>query len=407
MELTPDEERILSGGSGPAQELAMKILVNLGELEEADSLIPIVSAHISGVSYKTGGEGLLKILERFHDDGGKVSVPSSLNPAGMDLDHWEKMGIDPAFAEKQGRIIDLYGSLGVETTCTCIPYELFSKLHPVGMGDHIAWGESNAIIYANSMLGARTNREGSISCLASAIVGRTPNYGMHLDERRLPTIKISISGKMSPLHHDLLGAHIGVNFNSEIPLIKGMKGPELPELKHMGAAMAAKGGLALYHVEGVTPESRKCDASSFEDDIKERIEISPEDLSAVKEELYPAINGDIDTFVIGCPQLGGFELGRLNRALKGRSLLPGKRMLAFTSRDMLDSLDVELVKGIEKAGVEVYRDTCMVVSPLDMMGVSRVGTDSGKAAHYLPRMSRISTELMPIEMIIENATGPR
>ncbi len=407
MELTPEEERILEGREGPVRELAMKILVNLGELEEADSLIPIVSTHISGVSYKTGGEGLIKMLDRFHGDGGKVSVPSSLNPAGMDLDLWKEMGIDPAFADKQERIIDLYGSLGVETTCTCIPYELFSILHPVGMGDHIAWGESNAVIYANSMLGARTNREGAISCLASAIVGRTPNYGMHLDEKRLPTIEISISGEMSPIHHDLLGAYIGVNFNSEIPLIKGMKGPELPEVKHMGAAMAAKGGLALYHIEGVTPESRIRDPASFEKNIHERIQISSDNLSAVKEELYPTIDGEIDTFVIGCPQLGGFEFNRLYRALKGKTLLPGKRILAFTSRDLLSSLDVELVRGVERAGVEIYRDTCMVVSPLDMMGVSRTGTDSGKAAHYLPRMSRISTELMPIEMIIENATGPR
>ncbi len=407
MELTADEERILNGGSGPAEELAMRILVNLGELEGADSLIRIVSAHISGVSYKTGGEGLIKMLERFHDDGGKVSVPSSLNPAGMDLDLWGKMGIDPAFAKKQGRIIKLYGSLGVETTCTCIPYELFSKLHPVGMGDHIAWGESNAVIYANSMLGARTNREGSISCLASAIVGRTPNYGMHLDEKRLPTIEVSVSGEMSALDHDLLGAHIGVNFNSGIPLIKGLKGPELPDLKHMGAAMAAKGGLALYHVEGVTPESRICDPASFENNIDDRVTISSEDLSAVKEELYPTIDGEIDTYVIGCPQLGKGEFQRLYRSIKGKRLLPGKRILAFTSRDLLNSLDVELVKGVEKAGVEIYRDTCMVVSPLDMMGMSRAGTDSGKAAHYLPRMSRISTELMPIEMIIENAAEPR
>ncbi|MCK5772478.1 MAG: aconitase X catalytic domain-containing protein [Thermoplasmata archaeon] len=407
MELTGDEEKVLGGGSGPARELAMRILVNLGELEGADSLIPIVSAHISGVSYKTGGEGLIKMLERFHDDGGKVSVPSSLNPAGMDLDRWEGMGIDPAFAEKQGRIIELYSSLGVQTTCTCIPYEIFSRVHPVGFGDHIAWGESNAVIYANSMLGARTNREGAISCLASAIVGRTPNYGMHLDERRLPTIEVTIEGELTPLHHDLLGAYIGVNFNSEIPLIRGMGSPERPELKHMGAAMAAKGGLALYHVEGVTPESKRCDPSSFENNIKERVEISTEELSAVKEELYPTIDGEIDTFVIGCPQLGEFEFRRLNRALEGKALLPGKRILAFTSRDLLSSLDVELVRGVERAGVEIYRDTCMVVSPLDMMGVSRAGTDSGKAAHYLPRMSRISTELMPIEMIIEKATGPR
>ncbi|MEA3558131.1 MAG: aconitase X catalytic domain-containing protein [Candidatus Thermoplasmatota archaeon] len=403
MHLTREEDRTLEGEHGEALSFAMKILVNLGDLEGARGLIPITSAHVSGVSYHTAGEGLIKLLEELNRMKARVSVPSSLNPAGMDLRRWKDIGYPRDFAEKQLRIIELYRGMGINMTYSCIPYEITNAVPPIHFGDHISWGESNAIIYANSMIGARTNREGGISCLASGILGKTPEWGMHLDINRNPDIEVSVEGEMDPFHFDLLGAYIGNRFSSSIPFYRNISdNADHGSLKHLGAAMAAKGGISLFHIDGLTPEARK---GSIElGNIDERITITTEELEDVKRELYPEPEGEIDTFVLGCPQFGTAEFLRLHEALRGKKLIEGKRILVYTARGLRDILPPGMLKDITSAGVEVYDDTCMVVTPLASLGFERVGTDSGKAAHYIPKMSGLETDLIPMELIVDRCT---
>jgi hypothetical protein len=405
MELTKEEERELEGASGDATALAMKVLFNLGDLEGAARMVPISSAHVSGVSYLTGGEALLKLLEDFAGRGAKVRVPSSLNPAGMDLSQWERMGIGPEFAAKQSRIIELFSSMGISTVCSCIPYELSGTLQPLRFGDHVAWGESNAVIYANSVVGARTNREGGISSLASAITGVTPEYGLHLEEGRRPTIEVEVKGELSHIHYDLLGAFVGQSYNSEVAYFSGVKGTiDRGDLKHLGAALAAKGGHAIYHLEGITPEHGLVARSRKEGAIKERTVLEARELDRMANDLFPPPDNEPDAYVLGCPQFGPYDFDRLHAAVKGRKLRGGKRLLVFTSKAVRLTLGSNVLEDIKGSGVEVYDDTCMVVTPLREMGIESVGTDSAKAAHYIPKMSKVSTELLPLEIMVERCT---
>jgi len=320
----------------------------------------------------------------------------------MDLELWKEIGYPRDFAEKQLRIIELYSRLGINMTCSCIPYETPNRVQPVKFGDHLSWGESNAVIYANSIVGARTNREGGISSLASAILGKTPAWGMHLDGPRMPTIEVKVEGDMKVHHYDLLGAHIGKNFNSSVAVYKGIpKDADRGALKHLGAAMAAKGGHPIFHIDGLTPEQELVRKAYEESKITERIVLTPKELDDSKELLYPTPKEEIDIFVLGCPQFGIFEFQRLFDALKGRKLKSGKRIIVYTNRALLELLDPQKERSIIDSGVEIYNDTCMVVTPLRSIGIERVGTDSGKAAHYIPKMSRVETDLLPLERIVE------
>ncbi len=404
MILTREEDAILDGEKGEALSFAMKILVNLGDLEEAEGFVPIRSAHISGVSYHTAGEALIRFLSDLDRMGAKVLAPATLNPAGMDLERWKEIGYPDDFASKQMRIIELYERIGVNMTCSCIPYETPYRAEPISFGDHLSWSESNAVIFANSVVGARTNREGGISALASAIIGKTPDWGMHQEKNRYPTLKVNVVGKLDPFHFNLLGAYIGKTFNSEVAYFTGIDIPVVKaDLKQLGAALAAKGGHPIYHIEGITPESHYIKNSEQDGIVNETLSVTPIELEEMKSDIYPYPADEPDIFVLGCPQFGISEFQRLYNKLKGRKLRKDKRIIVYTNRALQEMLDPKVLNGVMDAGVEVYNDTCMVVSPLDRIGFDRVATDSAKAAHYIPKMSNIPADLMPLEMIIDLA----
>jgi predicted aconitase len=192
MQLTQKEQKMLDGKEGYAVRKSMEILVALGEIFGAKSLIDVGSVQVAGVSYHNLGDAGLEFLNELAVDG-RVRVLTTLNPAGMDLENWQQLGISPEFAEKQNLVIDAFKRMGILISCTCTPY-LIGNL-PL-YGEHLAWSESSAVTFANSVLGAKTNREGGPSALAAAFVGKTPCYGLHLDEKRVPE-----SGKQNPLHH--------------------------------------------------------------------------------------------------------------------------------------------------------------------------------------------------------------
>ncbi|BDZ70122.1 aconitase X [Methanobacterium petrolearium] len=189
MHLTREEEKMYAGEYGPAVAKSMEILVALGDIYQANGMVEVVSAQISGVSYKTIGDAGLEYLEDLVGEGAQVRVPSTLNPAGVDLDQWHELGFSEEFTKKQLLIVDSYRKMGISTTCTCTPYLVGNV--PI-LGSHVAWSESSAVCYANSVLGARTNREGGPGALSAAICGRTPNYGYHLDEGRIPNLLVEV-----------------------------------------------------------------------------------------------------------------------------------------------------------------------------------------------------------------------
>lgn len=382
MHLTQEEESILEGDSGPTLKKAMEILTTLGDIYGADSLIPVKSAQIAGVSYKTIGDAG---LEWISDLKGTVVVPSILNPAGMDLERWQEMGVDAEFASKQTSIIEAYRRLGVRCECTCTPYYIDKEL--AAFGDHLAWSESSAISYANSVIGARTNREGGPSALSAALIGKTANYGYHLDENRIPTIGFEVDCKLTGADYGALGCLAGAQAGSGVPMFRLRSKPSDTELKALGAAMAASGAVALYHVEGVTPESGQ---QEFPDEtiIIERRQID----DVFDEGCGKECGNEPDLVALGCPHYSASELEEAARLLEDHT--PAKEVWICTSRRVRDA-NPGLVRRIEDSGAKVFVDTCMVVSPAtDRFGC--VLTDSGKAFKYVPNLCGVGARIAHI-----------
>lgn len=373
MDLTREEEAILNGEEGEGRQKAMELVTALGKIYGAEDLIDITSAHLSGASYKTIGDGGLKYLEDMVAGGAKVSVPSTLNPVGMDRTRWREMHITEAFAEKQLRIIDLYGSMGIRTTCSCTPYV---GPNVPSMGDHVAWAESSALSFVNSYIGARTNREGGPGALAAAILGKTANYGLHLDENRKPTVVIDADIDGSIFSYSLLGQAVGMAIGSGVPYFKGIS-PEVEEAKTLCAAMAASGSVALYHVEGVTSEAGNFDVSDLE-----VIHIGQKELEAAYDKLNTV--EDIQLIALGCPHLTEKEMHQIASFLKGKKKVRDDVEIWFCTSAEIRERCPEDVKVMEEFG-PVLADTCMVVAPIEG-AFQRTGTNSAKAGNYLPTL---------------------
>ena len=250
MQLTKQEQKMLDGAEGYAVQKSMEILVALGDIYGAKSLIKVGSVQVSGVSYNNLGDAGLEFLNELAKDG-KVKVLTTLNPAGMDLENWQQLGISPEFAEKQNLVIDAFQKMGILVSCTCTPY-LIGNL-PL-YGEHIAWSESSAVTFANSVIGAKTNREGGPSALAAAFVGKTPCYGLHLDENRVPDVHVQVNAELTKLSDwGALGYAIGKKAENKISYITGIKAVDLDELKSFCASVVTYGAKPLFYMKGVTP----------------------------------------------------------------------------------------------------------------------------------------------------------
>lgn len=384
MYLTPEEEKTLNGEYGATYQKAIEILVALGDIYDADRLIPIKSAQIAGVSYKTIGEAG---LEWISDLKGKVVVPSILNPAGMDRECWKEMGINGDFAAKQEKIIRAYEALGVRTECSCTPYAIFDDL--AGFGDHVAWSESSAISYANSVIGARTNREGGPGALSAALIGKTPNYGFHLDKNRKPDVLVTVDSRLHDSDYGALGYIVGGMVGDKVPFFKLRSIPSKDELKSLGAAMAASGAVALYHVAGATPEAGKYEVPA------EKITIEDNQI----KEVYS--KGKPDLIAFGCPHAGIDELENLARLLNGKKVK--KEVWVCTSRSIKDKHPL-LIRRIERSGAKVFCDTCMVVSPASERFKCMM-VNSGKAHKYVPNLCGVKSILATTEDCIAEAVS--
>jgi predicted aconitase len=372
MDLTREEQAILDGESGEGAQKAMELVVALGKIYKAEGLVDITSAHLSGASYKTIGDGGLLYLEDMVKGGAKVKVPSTLNPIGMDRTRWAEMHISEEFAKKQLRIVDLYGSMGIKTTCSCTPY---TGANVPKLGDHVAWAESSALSFVNSMIGARTNREGGPGALAAAILGKTANYGLHLKENRKPTVVIDADIGDSLFEHSLLGQAVGMAIGNGIPYYRGIK-PGVEEGKTMAAAMAAAGAVAMFHVEGVTPEYKDFDISDLE-----TIHIGKKELKDAFDKLNTV--DDVQLISLGCPHLTEKEVHEIAMMLKGKKKR-GDTEIWFCTSEAIRAKCTEDVRILEEFG-PVLADTCMVVAPIEG-SFSRTGTNSCKAGNYLPTL---------------------
>jgi len=389
MELTREDREMLAGKHGNAVRQSMEILVSLGEIFGAKRLIDVSSVQIAGVSYHNLGEAGLEYLSDLARDG-KVRVLTTLNPAGMDMENWKNLGISPDFAEKQIRVIDAFKRMGVITTCTCTPYFIGNVPH---FGEHVAWSESSAVAYANSVLGLKTNREGGPSALASALTGRTPEFGMHLDENRQAQVAIDVKARLATVpDFGALGYALGKKIGKKIPLIRGVGKASVEELKSFCASIATYGGTALFHMEGITPNVTAVP--------KDSITISDEDIANAKKDLNDA--DEIDLVAVGCPHLSLKEIGEVARMLHGKKVR--KEMWVCVARPIKRIADqMGYTKAIEDSGAKFACDTCMAVAPLKGR-FKCLATDSAKGCFYGRGSNAFKTRFMTMQELVEEAT---
>lgn len=397
MYLTPFEQSILDGDFGRAARKAMEILVALGAIYDAERMVAVTSVQISGVSYDNLGEAGLKFLADMADGGGKTRVLATLNPAGLDVENWQAMGIDKGFAENQKRVIDAYARMGVATTCSCTPYLTGNLPH---YGEHIAWAESSAVCFANSIIGARTNREGGPSSLAAALTGRTPEYGYHLDQNRLPTITLDVeTGLEGTRDFGALGVVIGRRMESlgtrPVAYIRAIKSVSLEDLKSFCASIATHGGAALFHMEGITPE-----AVRYSPPV-DHFSITHYDLEEAIQTMNDPGVEEIDFVSLGCPHLSLNEIAHLAGLLQGKRVK--KEFWITTSRPVKQIADrIGYSRTIEEAGAIFAVDTCCVVSPIKGR-FKTLATDSAKACYYAASKNQFKTLFLPFDQVVEEA----
>ncbi len=407
LRLTAEEQGMLDGAEGPGVKRAMEIIVALARIYGAADLVPIVHAQIAGVSYKNIGDAGLEFLSRWADEGARVRVPTTLNPMGMERGKWQAWGIEASFADPQLQVIAAFEKMGVTPTLSCTPY-LFAE-HTPRRGDALAWAESSAVVYANSVIGARSNREGGPSAIAAAIVGRTARYGYHLDENRHANWIVDIRCPVCTVaDFGALSYVVGKAVGNGVPWFVGPLPQPFPRpdggretlspaaagdaegggggLKTLGAGLAAYGAVALYHIAGVTPEARDLGESLIRPDAKRLVVES-------LDEAYRVMDADpdlqkIDLVTIGCPHASLDEIKEVAEYLRGKTLAT---RLWVTTGAITRQAAAErgYVATIEAAGGEVVADTCAVVAPMQMLGVRTMATNAGKMACYAPMHSGV------------------
>jgi predicted aconitase len=395
MILQPEEKDMLEGKYGKASKKSMEILTTLGEIFEAKSMVDVYSVQIAGVSYDNLGEAGLEFLSEMAEDG-KVRVLTTLNPAGMDRDNWQELGIPDDFAKNQNRVIEAFAKMGIITTCSCTPYFIGNIPH---YGQHIAWAESSAVCYSNSILGARTNREGGPSALASALTGKTPKYGYHLDENRYGDVLVKVNIPIKGTDEfGILGKIIGdklVKTGKKIPYISGIPSATVEELKSFCASIATYGGTALFHMEELTPEYNK-----YPKPNNILLEINQDNLNKTRSEL---IDDDIEiNFVsIGCPHASIHEIANIADLLKGKKVK--KEFWITTARPIKKIADeAGYSKIIEDAGAKFAADTCCVVAPIKGRFKGMM-VDSAKACYYGRAKNKFKVKIGTIEECVEEA----
>jgi predicted aconitase len=412
--LTAEEEAMLAGAEGPGVRRAMEIIVALARIYGAADLAPITHAQIAGVSYKNLGDAGVEFLNRWASEGAKVRVPTTLNPMGMERGKWQAWGIQPSFATPQLSVIDAFTKMGVTPTMSCTPY-LF-QTHTPKRGDVLAWAESSAVAYANSVIGARSNREGGPSAIAAAIAGRTARYGFHLDEHRqanwvievrCPIRSVADFGALSYLVGKAVGN--GVPWFADLaawlpPLSTDLTvgGPAGDRLKTLGAGLAAYGAVALYHVAGYTPEARAGGQALIQPDAQRLVIENLDDA-------YRAMDADpdlraIDLVTVGCPHASLNEIAQVADYLRGKALTA---RLWVTTGALTRQAAAELgyVQAIEAAGGEVVADTCAVVAPMRMLNVRSMATNAGKMACYAPMHSGVKMRFGDLAACLDAAVA--
>ncbi|OGR60558.1 MAG: hypothetical protein A2X36_10060 [Elusimicrobia bacterium GWA2_69_24] len=404
MKLSREENAILEGRLGAGARKAMEILTALGALSGSPDMVEVRSVQVSGVSYANIGEHGLAFLEAWAAQGSRAVVPAFMNPGGADRRLWRSLGYPAAFVRKQNQVIAALEKLGVQPTLTCTPYHCGQT---PAFGQHLAWAESSAVCFANSVAGARTNREGGPSAIAAALTGRTPRHTLHTDEGRRPTRLVEVGCRVKSVADAgalgyLIGKLVSEDPKGGVPYIVGVEPPDGPMrltwLKALGAAMAASGSVGLYHLDRVTPEAVACGRALASRLAKRSVVAGLQD----GHRALGTGRGAADLVAIGCPHASPDDLRHIAGLLKGRRVKTPLWIFVASDVRRQAKKDGSAAK-LAKSGAILVSDTCIVVSPLKELGVKTVATDSAKAAFYLPSHHGVGVHFGATEDCVETA----
>jgi predicted aconitase len=405
--LDPQDNNVLAGADGQGAALAMRILVETARLLGAPELTDISSAHIDGCLYH--GESGVLFAEKLVADGAKVRVFTTLNVGALDLVHRGRERMSPETRDLARRMMSAYVAMGCKPTWTCAPYQAG---HRPAAGQDVAWGESNAVVFCNSVLGARTNRYGDFLDICAAVTGRAPKTGLHVPSQRLATILVDTTQVPSAffgqdIAYPIVGAWLGGEVGSDIAAFTGLGRPTEDQLKALGAAAASSGSVGLFHIIGVTPEAADQTTAFGGLTPKRTIQLNMELLQQARASLstvkLPA-GSAIDAVAIGSPHLSAAELRRVNLLLKDRRCrvplyaCTGRHALAEVIGDGVDS-------SLAERGVTLIADTCIVVTPILPSNGGVLVTNSGKFAHYTPANTGYDVVLANLEECVDSAVA--
>ncbi len=383
MELTREEERALRGEKGEALTSAYRILAAIGEATGAKKLVPVKWAHVSGVNYNTIGDAGVQFLENF-SKGARVAIRTTVNPMGYDMKHPE--GISEQFAQEQARIVKSYEQMGVESSFTCTPYDVFDM---PGKGTQVSFAESNAAVFSNSLLGIKTNKESALSALASSVTGKAALSDLRLDEARNPAVKVAADFEFdSELDFGLLGYFAGKTVKATGVALAGIDSLTRPQAKALSAGIGTSGSCGMFILGN--PKA------------KEKISFGKEEARKIKDELSTADDGDVITF--GSPQLNIEELSKLADLTEGKKFR--KRCMIFCSRAIHNqAVKIGLAGRLEKAGGEFMCDSCTCLTPyVTRENYDSMITSSVKAAYYMNSSNKVGVALKDTKTIVKEYT---
>ena len=381
LQLSPYEQGMLEGKYGEARKLAMEILAQTAKALDAESMVEVVS--VQGLShYGCIFDAGLELMEKFACLGGKCCVPTTQDPSSIPYKLWEAMGYDREYAAKQLRLRDAMNELEEFSTWSCTPY--YQGNCP-RIRQNVAWAESSAVSYGNSVLGCRTNRTPAGLAVCAALTGRMPKYGLYLPENRKAQIKVTLeAGTLSELDYSTFGLLLGKISGDYIPAIYGIPDSVTnDELKSMGGSAAASGSVALYHAVGITPEALDGDPFANHAPLKEYV-VTREMLDETAAAMTTKNPGEVELVVTGCPHASTWEVLQISKMFEGKKVAAGKAFWIFTTLETENILDhMGVAQKLKAAGVTIMAQTCLVISPL-VGGYKTVMTDSGKSASLIP-----------------------
>ena len=405
IELSELDRALLDGAHGEAAALAMRVVLRTAVLQGAERLLDVTRVHVDGCIYT--GPASLAFAHRLVGLGARVRVPTTLNALSVDRRRWQDQGIDPAFATPAEALADAYLAMGAEPTYTCAPYLLDGAPEP---GEQIAWAESNAVAYANGVLGARTQKYPDFLDACIALTGRAPATGAHLDAGRLPTLRVEVAPPADPddAFWPLLGHAIGQAAGARVPLVVGLEhaSPSPDDLKGFAAAFATTASAPTFHLARVTPEAAGVAGASID---AAPVRIGPDDVARVRRDLDTASpDARIDVVCLGNLHFSAAECARLARLLKGRTKATGVELVVTLGRAVHASAAAAGdVDRLERFGARLVTDTCwcMLGEPVIPPAARTLMTNSAKYAHYAPGLTGRAVRFGSLAECVEAACG--